>query len=329
MFSIIIPLYNKRNFIRKTLESVLSQELKDFEVIIVNDGSDDDSVSQIENISDSRINIINQINQGVGAARNNGMLHANFEWIAFLDGDDIWAPNHLSELAKIIKEFPLSGMVSTNYETFYSNTEIKIESSKSKANIRSINYFLEPIVSASATAIKKEAFEKLGGFTNHESSEDLIYWARIALDYPVAISDKITSYYRLDTGGISDSIGSRVGKDYFREISSLSNVSPLIEFLVDKLKEESSVLKSSSIKKYINEKLLSILKIWLFRENIPMAKQIAEFGIPDFSEEFFIIIFVRATPKLGIKKAITIYQKTFTLRQKKHLRKIKTIVSSK
>lgn len=313
MFSIVIPLYNKEKFIRETVDSVLSQDLEDFEIIIVNDGSNDDSVAQIEDISDNRLKIINQVNQGVGAARNTGMSHTSFEWVAFLDSDDLWAPNHLSELKKIIEEFPLSGMVATSYKSFYSNADIRVENVKSKTNVRSIDYFLEPVVWTSATAIKKDTFKHLGGFTDYKRGEDLEYWVRIALNYPVAISDRVTSYYRRDTGGITDS--TELGKDYFVKLKSLSDISPSIELLVNKSKEDSSIFKNPSIKNYINSRLLSGVRTWLFQENIIMAKQLAKFGIPEFSTAFLVFIFTKVVPESGIKKAMTIHKKIRILRK--------------
>lgn len=315
MFSVIIPLYNKEKFIRKTIESVLSQDLKDFEIIIVNDGSSDDSVSKVKDISDSRLKIVNQVNQGVGAARNNGMSHANFEWIAFLDGDDIWAFNHLSELKQIIATFPSSGMVATNYKLFYSDTDIKIEDTKLKTNIRSIDYFLEPIIWTSATAIKKDVFKNLGGFTDYKRGEDLEYWVRIALNYPTAISDKVTAYYRKDTGGISDSV--TLGRDYYRELKSLASISPSIELLVNKSKEDPAIFKNPSIKKYVNSRLLSGVRIWLAEDNIDMAKQLARFSIPNFSKEFIIFLGTRALPEPAIRKAVVTYKKVQAMKKQK------------
>ena len=315
MFSIIIPLYNKEKFIRETVESALSQDLKDFEIIVVNDGSNDKSISKIEDISDNRLKIVNQANQGVGAARNTGMSHANFGWLALLDGDDLWAPNHLSELRKIIEKFPLSGMVATSYKPFYSNTEFKVDNIKSKTHIRSIDYFLEPTVWTSATAIKKDVFKNLGGFTDTKRGEDLEYWVRIALSYSVATSDKVTAYYRQNTGGITDTEVEALGEDYFVEIKSLSDISPSIELLVKKSKEDADIFKNPSIKKYINERLLAGMRGWLLEEdNIEMARQLAKFGRPDFSKAFLIFVATRVVPKLAIKRAITTYKKIRRLR---------------
>ena len=90
MFSIIIPLYNKEKYIVNTIKSVLNQSFSKFEVIVVDDGSSDNGVNAVKKIDDSRIKIITQKNQGVSAARNNGIKNAKYEYIAFLDADDLW-----------------------------------------------------------------------------------------------------------------------------------------------------------------------------------------------------------------------------------------------
>ena len=89
MFSIIIPLYNKELSVGNTIHSVLNQRFQDFEVLVVNDGSTDNSAKAVEKINDARIRLITQTNVGVSAARNRGITEAKFEWIAFLDSDDL------------------------------------------------------------------------------------------------------------------------------------------------------------------------------------------------------------------------------------------------
>lgn len=97
--SVIIPVYNGKKYIKTSIESVLDQPYKDIEVIVINDGSQDESLQIAENIAnkDKRVRIINQENQGVAVARNLGIYKAKGEFIAFLDQDDIWVPNFFSE----------------------------------------------------------------------------------------------------------------------------------------------------------------------------------------------------------------------------------------
>ena len=106
LISVIIPLYNKEKTIVHTLSTVMSQTYKCFEVIVVNDGSSDDSVQLInDNFSDSRIRIISQENSGVSVARNKGVEEAKGDWIAFLDADDEWLPDYLSTLMNALIKY--------------------------------------------------------------------------------------------------------------------------------------------------------------------------------------------------------------------------------
>ena len=94
MISVVIPLYNKERYIERAVYSVLSQTFQLFEIVIVNDGSTDGSVSVIERMNNPLIRLIHQKNGGVSAARNRGIEEARFEYIAFLDADDEWKENH-------------------------------------------------------------------------------------------------------------------------------------------------------------------------------------------------------------------------------------------
>ena len=93
-FSVVISVYNKAHFVAQTLQSILDQDFQDFEIIIVDDGSKDNSLEILRNFTDNRISIFPTENQGVSAARNFGLLKANANYIALSDGDDIWLSNH-------------------------------------------------------------------------------------------------------------------------------------------------------------------------------------------------------------------------------------------
>lgn len=102
MFSIIIPLYNKADYIAETLKSVLNQTYCDYEVIVVNDSSTDNSLEVASSFQDERIHIYTKENEGVSAARNYGIMHAKYDYIAFLDADDIWESDYLECQKKLI-----------------------------------------------------------------------------------------------------------------------------------------------------------------------------------------------------------------------------------
>lgn len=106
LVSIIMPLYNGEKFIKITLESVLKQTYKNWELLITNDGSKDNSPKIVEEYAkkDKRIKLFNQINKGSAAARNNSLKEANGKYIVFLDSDDIWEDNFLEKQIKFLKE---------------------------------------------------------------------------------------------------------------------------------------------------------------------------------------------------------------------------------
>lgn len=115
LFSVVVPLYNKAAHIGTTLRSSLSQRLPPLEVIVVDDGSTDDSATQVLALDDSRIQLIQQTNGGVARARNAGIDHARGDWIVFLDADDWQHPQFLLSLSELIARYPQADMVATRY----------------------------------------------------------------------------------------------------------------------------------------------------------------------------------------------------------------------
>ena len=118
--SVVVPLYNKEPYVRRALDSIAAQSFADFEVVIVDDGSQDGSAAIAAGYPDSRFRMIRQANAGPGAARNRGIAEAQGEWIAFLDADDEWLPDYL-ELA--VRQFRSLGedvaSVSSGYYDFH------------------------------------------------------------------------------------------------------------------------------------------------------------------------------------------------------------------
>jgi len=114
-FSIIIPVYNKEAGISSTLSSVLSQSFHDYEIVIVDDGSTDSSLAIIRQFDDKRIKIIQQVNSGPSVARNNGVRHANGEWIFYIDADDELEPNALSLFASLSEQKTGINFIACNY----------------------------------------------------------------------------------------------------------------------------------------------------------------------------------------------------------------------
>ncbi len=167
MISIVIPLYNKAHTIKRTLGSVLAQTFKDFEVVIVNDGSTDNGVNVIHKFTnDKRIKIIEQENQGVSVARNQGVFNSKYNYIAFLDGDDEWLPEYLEYMHKSILKYPKAGFICCAGIIKTGNIELIRLAKKYENQITEINFFENPHVflHTSATVVLKSEFNKAGGF---------------------------------------------------------------------------------------------------------------------------------------------------------------------
>jgi glycosyltransferase involved in cell wall biosynthesis len=291
-YSVIIPLYNKRKYIRRSVYSVLGQTFSDFELIVVDDGSNDGSSQEIEMIIDNRLHIINKDNGGVGSARNRGITAANGKWVVFLDADDAWYSDHLSELSTIIKEYPESGMISTKgIET----TELKyhnIEKLSTHSSVNIIDYFLEAsknigIINASTVAIRRDICEKIGGFLDYKAGEDLEYWARVALKYPVAVSDRVTSLYFRDTGGTMQQINNEKRSKKFNA-SSLRDFSASIATICDEGEINSDIWKNSSIRSYINSRIYNAIKGALYRDDVVSAREYSVFIQSPFNAKGYI-----------------------------------------
>lgn len=201
MFSVIIPLYNKELSITNTVQSVLDQTYQNFEIVIINDGSTDSSIKAVEAINDNRIRLIHQENQGVSAARNRGIKEAKYEWIAFLDGDDLWEPNHLEEVTKMMEIYPDEKVFVTSF--VYSDNRPMFKHPRQTPIFKIENYFKEAIKESlmwtSIVVVNKECFDKVGVFNETlNRGEDLDLWARLAREYAIIKSSIVTAIYRIE-----------------------------------------------------------------------------------------------------------------------------------
>lgn len=210
-FSVIIPLFNKAPYIEKALRSVLAQTFTDYELIVVDDGSQDDSANVAEKVlSESviRQKLIRQDNAGVSCARNRGVANSQGEYLCFLDADDWWAPSFLAEMSTLIDEYPKAGIYGTGYTIV---NERKHKTRKAPVGVESgfekgyINYcqvyaktLAMPLTSISV-AIPRGVFDEMKGFpAGIKLGEDFLLWMRIALKYPVAFLNKPLAYYNQD-----------------------------------------------------------------------------------------------------------------------------------
>lgn len=205
--SVVVPLYNKERAVVDTIHSVLNQTIVPYELIIVDDGSTDNSLNvirkRISELENERIRVIHKENGGVSSARNRGIKEAKGEYIALLDGDDLWNPTFLEEQVKLIHNFPKAAMWGVN-TAFVKNGKCWKWQQGMGDGFRGYveNYFgtkHNDLFCSSSVVIRKEVFEKVGYFDERISaSEDLDMWYRIILKYPVVFYDKVLVYYNQD-----------------------------------------------------------------------------------------------------------------------------------
>lgn len=198
MISVVIPLYNKEKSVASTLRTVLNQTFTDYEIVIVNDGSTDNSVAEVEKVQDDRIRLIHQQNAGVSAARNRGIKEAKGDLIAFLDADDEWKPEYLATQYYLFQKYPECSVFACNYE--FRNAEGNVtptiihKLSFAGEDGILINYFevasySNPPICSISIMVKKSAIRAIGGFpVGIKSGEDLLTWARLACQYRIAYS---------------------------------------------------------------------------------------------------------------------------------------------
>lgn len=256
MFSIVMPLWNKGHMVVSTVESVLGQTWQDFELIVVDDGSTDGGADLLKTFDDLRIRILSQANAGPGAARNAGMAAARHDWIAFLDADDLWLPEHLAELDRIRRSSPEAGLIGTAFVR-QGRGEPPPPPTPDRPDIGLIDYFASeasgrPILCASTAAIPQGTRAALGGFGDSPTGQDTEYWARIALERPVATSKRVTAIYRLGTGGVTDHAMTARRQN---TLSGLSDLGPVMALLADRYPHIACARRREAIDRYIAHRL--------------------------------------------------------------------------
>ncbi len=211
--TIVVPAYNASEYIAKTVKSVLQQTYTDFELLVIDDGSTDDTADIVHNFSlqDSRVKLISQENQGVSVARNTGIKMAKGEFIAFLDADDLWLPNKLVSHLEHLHQNSEVGVSFGKVEFLSSNGELTGYISNSPLGAIKSEYLLyeNPTVTTSNIVVRREVFEQVGYFDEQISySEDLEWLLRLSCHQAWKIEgiNKVLTRYRISQNSLSSDL---------------------------------------------------------------------------------------------------------------------------
>lgn len=209
--SVVIPLYNKQNAIAATLQSVLAQTYTNYEIIVVDDGSTDRSAEVAETILkectvygvECKGMVVRKANGGVSSARNRGIQEAKYNYIALLDGDDLWDEHYLEEQVKLIQDFPEAKMWGVNYADISNGKVIPCQQGVADGFRGYVeNYFGTShgdLFCSSSVVLAKDIVKIVGPQDERMAySEDLDFWYRVILHAKVVFYNKVLAYYNKD-----------------------------------------------------------------------------------------------------------------------------------
>ncbi len=258
-FSVVIPAYNAEKFINRSVESVLGQSFPDFEIIVVNDGSKDNTLGVLKDINDERLVVIDQENQGVSVARNNGIQNAKGEFICFLDADDEFLPKHMEHLDELIKTYPERSFFSTTFCISMRDDADNIVMPETNGSVVYYENFVREMITHSekictgCICIKREMFENYGMFEpGVKIAEDTDMWERVYVHTGAVYSDNITVKRNRD--------GSEATRQYARGFDA----DPLNRMPVYLSDDTISDDVKESLKIQFELKKLSVVRSYLF-----------------------------------------------------------------
>jgi glycosyltransferase involved in cell wall biosynthesis len=242
-FSIVIPLYNKENYISATLNSVFSQTFTDFEIIVVDDASTDHSKAIVQKSKSRGLQIVEHSqNNGLSASRNTGIKNSTANFIAFLDADDTWEPFFLEKMHQMISRFPQAGIFGAGYTEYYSENLSVLPKTNLQNNENMLlipDFFLaashQPLYCFSSVVLRKEVFDSVGYFDEDinfgedidfnlraNSKFELAYYNRSCCNYIIFSENQITN---------SSIIGKRLTD--FDRYEPLALLKPSVKLYVD------------------------------------------------------------------------------------------------
>lgn len=210
LVSVVIPSYNYGKYIGQSISSVLCQTFTDFELIIIDDGSKDNTREVVSQFKDKRLRYHYQYNSGLSAARNSGVNLSAGKYIAFLDADDLWLPKKLELQVPLIEQSEMIGLVYGGYQVFGEDIASTLDRNPIIHNSNWLHYLvLGNYVSGSATTslIRRDCFLKVGLFDEKlKSAEDWDMWLRIAMYYEFRAITTSIAKIRIHTSNMTSDV---------------------------------------------------------------------------------------------------------------------------
>ena len=224
LVSVVIPTFNRRDYITTALDSVLAQTYKDYEIVIIDDGSSDDTKEVLKPYQDD-IRYFYQENRGISGARNRGIRESRGDYIALLDSDDYWLPEKLKCQTDRIKEEPECGMVATRCSSIAPDGTFRKKNRPGKSGWILNDIFKANFIRTSSALITRKCFDTVGLFDESlPEGEEYDLWLRIAKQYPIVfINEPLTVYTDNPHGVSTDSLAGRLirlkvlEKEYLRK----------------------------------------------------------------------------------------------------------------
>ena len=241
--SVIIPTYNRSALLRKTIQSVLNQTFQDYEIIVVNNSSTDNTVEMIESLKDSRISVLGIENGGVIAkSRNLGLRSAQGKYIAFLDDDDMWVPEKLEKQVDYLDKHPQYHLIYSEVWRIDEN-DIRHELMRINRTIKEGNLAIELLkgnfIPQLTVMMRRELLDTLGFFNEDpgfRTIEDYEYWLKMSFDHKIGFIGEPLGLYRVHSSGASKGTGeAMLTQKVLRGVIKKNPDTPYKEKIIDRV----------------------------------------------------------------------------------------------
>lgn len=240
--SVIIPAYNSSRYLAETIESVLAQSYREFEVIVVDDGSTDETLAVAQRFAPT-VRALTKANGGPASARNLAMQHASGDYLAFLDSDDLWVADKLEKQVAFLESNPQVALCYGQAVMFSGEADQKIERERiGYTGEASFALLLLGDFLPNSTVVLRSTCRERVGWLNEDreliAGEDYEYWLRVAKEFPLAGLSEVLAYYRLRDGSLLGD-GADTEKGLRLSLAVLSSV----EKLYPRMWDESGIEK--------------------------------------------------------------------------------------